>query len=173
MTTYTTDLESPVGRLRLYGDDRALLAVLFDDEDPPAADPAADPAIEDPRAGALPAAARQLREYFDGGRRAFDLPLAPRGTPFQQTVWRALTRIPYGRTLAYGELARRIGRPGAARAVGMANHRNPLSIIVPCHRVIGADGDLTGYGGGLDRKRWLLALEHGTAVPAPRRSMSR
>ncbi len=172
MTTYTTDLESPVGRLRLYGDRRALLAVLFDSEEPPALADDADPAIEDPRAGVLPAAVRQLREYFDGARREFDLPLAPHGTPFQQTVWRALTRIPYGRTLAYGELARRIGKPGAARAVGMANHHNPLSIIVPCHRVIGADGALTGYGGGLDRKRWLLALEHGTGVPARRRSMS-
>ncbi|MDE2294357.1 MAG: methylated-DNA--[protein]-cysteine S-methyltransferase [Gammaproteobacteria bacterium] len=173
MTIYTSDLDSPIGRLRLYGDRRALLAVLFDAEAAPAFVADEGPAIEDARAGVLPGAIRQLREYFDGTRREFDLPLAPRGTPFQQTVWRALRRIPYGRTLAYGELARRIGKPGAARAVGMANHHNPLSIVVPCHRVIGADGGLTGYGGGLDRKRWLLALEHGTAIPAPRRSMSR
>ncbi len=163
-TTYYTDLDSPIGRLRLYGDRRALLAVLFDSDEPPAGVAADDP-VEDPHAGALPEAVRQLREYFDGKRCAFDLPLAPHGTPFQQRVWRALARIPYGRTLAYGALARRIGRPGAARAVGMANHHNPLPIIVPCHRVIGADGGLTGYGGGLERKRWLLALEHGTALP--------
>ena len=165
MTTYRTDLDSPIGRLRLYGDHQALLAVLFESEEPPAIATVDGPAVEDARAGALPQAVRQLREYFDGARRTFDLPLAPRGTPFQQRVWRALTRIPYGRTVAYGELARRIGRPGAARAVGMANHHNPLPIIVPCHRVIGADGGLTGYGGGLERKRWLLALEHGTALP--------
>ncbi len=165
MTVHCTNLDSPIGRLRLYGDRRALFAILFESADPPAAIAADGPAVEDPRAGALPEAVRQLREYFDGTRRAFDLPLAPHGTPFQQKVWRALARIPYGRTLAYGALARRIGQPGAARAVGMANNRNPLPIIVPCHRVIGADGSLTGYGGGLERKRWLLALEHGTALP--------
>jgi methylated-DNA-[protein]-cysteine S-methyltransferase len=111
----------------------------------------------------LRAAARALEEYFCGARRDFDdLRLAPAGTPFQLAVWRALRGIPFGRTTSYGELARRIGRPGAARAVGMANHRNPIWIIIPCHRVIGADGSLTGYGGGLPAKEWLLAHEAST-----------
>jgi methylated-DNA-[protein]-cysteine S-methyltransferase len=101
----------------------------------------------------------QLAEYFDGTRTAFDLPLDPIGTPFQRTVWRALVEIPYGETVTYGELAQRLGRPSAARAVGLANGRNPIGIIVPCHRVVGANGDLTGYGGGLERKRHLLDLE--------------
>lgn len=105
----------------------------------------------------------QLAAYFAGELRDFDLPLAARGTPFQQRVWRALCDIPYGETISYGELARRIGQPAAARAAGLANGRNPISIVVPCHRVIGANGSLTGYGGGLERKRWLLAHEAGAA----------
>ncbi|MED9959536.1 MAG: methylated-DNA--[protein]-cysteine S-methyltransferase [Christensenellales bacterium] len=104
-------------------------------------------------------AARQLDEYFAGARRAFALPLAPQGTPFERQVWDALRAIPYGQTLSYGELAACIGRPAAGRAVGRANGRNPLPILVPCHRVIGADGRLTGYAGGLEAKAWLLALE--------------
>ena len=104
-------------------------------------------------------AARQLADYFAGTRRAFDLPLAPRGTGFQQVVWRALLAIPYGETCSYGELARAIGRPAASRAVGAANGRNPIAIVIPCHRVIGADGSMTGYGGGLPTKKWLLAHE--------------
>lgn len=107
----------------------------------------------------LDAAQRQLEEYFCGRRRQFDLPLRMEGTPFQQEVWRALTEIPYGEVVTYGEIARRIGRPRACRAVGMANHNNPISIIVPCHRVIGASGALTGYGGGLNVKEMLLELE--------------
>jgi len=106
-------------------------------------------------------AARQLADYFAGSLRAFDLPLAPEGTEFQQKVWRALTGIPFGRTITYGELARRVGRPRAARAVGAANGANPLPVIVPCHRVIGADGGLTGYGEGLPIKAALLELEQG------------
>jgi O-6-methylguanine DNA methyltransferase len=102
---------------------------------------------------------RQLEEYFDGGRREFDLPLDLRGTPFQLRVWAELQRIPYGSTISYGELARRLGNPNLTRAVGAANGANPVSIVVPCHRVIGADGSLTGYGGGLDAKRRLLELE--------------
>ncbi|MCZ2524603.1 methylated-DNA--[protein]-cysteine S-methyltransferase [Streptomyces sp. HB2AG] len=102
---------------------------------------------------------RQLREYFDGRRTAFDLPLDPAGTPFQRTVWDALLEIPYGQTLSYGELAARLGRPGAARAVGLANGRNPIGIVIPCHRVVGSTGALTGYGGGLDRKQRLLDFE--------------
>ena len=113
-----------------------------------------------------PEAARQLQEYFAGCRREFSLPLAPRGTEFQRQVWYALEGIPYGETRTYGEIARAIGKPKACRAVGMANHRNPLSILVPCHRVVGADGSLTGYGGGLEAKQFLLELEkrHGKAV---------
>jgi methylated-DNA-[protein]-cysteine S-methyltransferase len=103
--------------------------------------------------------AAQLRAYFAGRRTEFDLPLALAGTPFQRRVWAQLLQIPYGETVSYGELAQRIGQPTAARAVGLANGRNPVSIIVPCHRVIGADGSLTGYGGGMERKRHLLAFE--------------
>jgi methylated-DNA-[protein]-cysteine S-methyltransferase len=103
--------------------------------------------------------ARQLAGYFDGIRTTFDVPLTMAGSGFQRTVWAALQEIPYGGTWSYGEMARRIGQPSASRAVGLANGRNPISIIVPCHRVIGANGSLTGYGGGLDRKRYLLSLE--------------
>ena len=101
----------------------------------------------------------ELLEYLAGGRRAFDLPLAPRGTPFQRKVWAALADIPYGQSVTYGELARRVGCPKGSRAVGQANHRNPLPILLPCHRVVGANGTLTGYGGGLELKEWLLRLE--------------
>jgi len=104
-------------------------------------------------------AAIQLQEYFAGKRTRFDLPLAPRGTAFQKAVWAALLRIPFGETASYGELARAIGKPSASRAVGAANGRNPLSIVIPCHRVIGADGSMTGYGGEISRKRILLDLE--------------
>lgn len=101
----------------------------------------------------------QLEEYFAGERRAFDLPLAPKGTAFQQKVWRALTEIPYGETRTYGEIAAAIGNPKAARAVGMANNKNPIGILIPCHRVIGADGKLVGYAGGMEKKAFLLKLE--------------
>lgn len=104
-------------------------------------------------------AREELEEYFAGTRRTFDLPLAPQGTPFQQQVWQALRTIPYGSTCTYGALAAAIGRPKASRAVGMANHCNPLPILIPCHRVVGSTGHLTGYAGGLDRKRQLLAIE--------------
>jgi methylated-DNA-[protein]-cysteine S-methyltransferase len=114
----------------------------------------------------LLAAQRQLEEYFSGKRTQFDLPLAPSGTAFQQQVWRALLEIPYGKTWSYQRLARAIGRPTAMRAVGACNGRNPIAIIIPCHRVIGADGSLTGYGGGLPMKRWLLAHEAARAQPA-------
>jgi methylated-DNA-[protein]-cysteine S-methyltransferase len=110
-------------------------------------------------AAVLADAAAQLKAYFAGQLTSFDLPVAPEGTGFQRTVWAGLRRIPYGETISYGELASRIGQPTASRAVGLANGRNPVAIIVPCHRVVGADGSLTGYGGGLDRKRFLLALE--------------
>ena len=112
---------------------------------------------------ALKKAADQLREYLQGKRTVFDVPLAPEGTAFQKQVWEALIKIPYGETSSYGKLAKDIGRPGAARAVGMANNRNPIPVIIPCHRVIGADGSLVGYGGGLPIKEKLLALEKGKA----------
>ena len=110
-------------------------------------------------ADALQTVTRQLDEYFAGDRTDFDLELAAQGTPFQLDVWRQLSRIPYGETISYGELAKRVDRPGAARAVGAANGQNPIAIIVPCHRVIGADGSLIGFGGGLPWKRWLLNRE--------------
>jgi len=102
---------------------------------------------------------KQLEEYFAGKRKTFDLPLAPRGTDFQQRVWKALQEIPYGETRTYGEIAAAVGNPKAARAVGMANNRNPIGIIVPCHRVVGANGKLVGYAGGMEKKEWLLELE--------------
>ena len=150
---------TPIGDLVLAGDDAGLRRILFA-ADPVPADWTLDPAL-------LPAARQQMAEYFAGTRRGFDLPLAPAGTPFQQRVWRALLEIPYGGTASYGALAQRIGSPGAARAVGLANNRNPLPIIIPCHRVIGADGSLTGYGGGLPIKRHLLALEGARADVQP------
>jgi methylated-DNA-[protein]-cysteine S-methyltransferase len=109
----------------------------------------------------------QLDEYFAGERSEFDLPLAPRGTPWQEAVWRALLEIPYGETITYTELAARAGRAGAARAAGAANGRNPIAIVIPCHRVVGTDGTLTGYAGGLDAKAWLLAHERSARTPAP------
>jgi methylated-DNA-[protein]-cysteine S-methyltransferase len=115
----------------------------------------------------------QLQEYFDGARREFDLPLAPRGTPFQLAVWNALLRIPYGETRSYGELAQDLRRPTASRAVGAANGRNPISVIIPCHRVIGADGSLTGFGGGLERKQRLLSLEACSIARSAEKRLSR
>ncbi len=115
--------------------------------------------VEDPRASALAACGRQLAEYFAGTRTAFDLPLAPRGSDFQQRVWREIARVPYGETISYGELAKRAGAPGQARAAGAATGRNPVGVVIPCPRIVGADGSLTGYAGGLDRKRGLLELE--------------
>ncbi len=156
---YWHQIDSPVGKLLLTGDGVRLKGIHF--QSGPHAREAEAEWVRDPAPFAAPVS--QLMEYFAGGRRTFDLPLAPRGTEFQQTVWAALRRIPYGETLSYGELARRIGRPHASRAVGLANGANPLPIVVPCHRVIGADGSLTGFGGGLDIKRRLLALERAQA----------
>lgn len=158
MTLHTSTFVSPVGPLVLVADDRALLAV-----DLPGAPPRPGP--ESPGHPVLARAAAQLAGYFAGRRRAFDLPLAPAGTPFQQAVWRALAAIPFGETRSYAELARAAGRPRAVRAVGAANGRNPLPVVLPCHRVIGSDGGLTGYAGGLLMKRRLLELE-GALAPA-------
>ncbi|MCQ6262806.1 methylated-DNA--[protein]-cysteine S-methyltransferase [Alcanivorax sp. MM125-6] len=148
-------IESPLGPLLLTGNGEALTGLYMKRwKERPEAD------RERYRDDALFRAAReQLAAYFAGQLREFELPLAPRGSDFQQSVWRALAEIPYGETESYGELARRLGNPGASRAVGLANGRNPLGIIVPCHRVIGANGTLTGYGGGLERKQWLLDHE--------------
>ena len=142
---------TPLGDALLVCDDSgALTSVAFDGPPPPGA--RRDPA-------ALADAARQLAAYFAGELRAFDLLLAPSGTPFQREVWDALRRIPHGETRSYGDLAAQLGQPGGAQAVGAANGANPIAVIVPCHRVIGADGSLTGYAGGLHRKRALLELE--------------
>ncbi|MCC6294371.1 MAG: methylated-DNA--[protein]-cysteine S-methyltransferase [Bryobacterales bacterium] len=146
---------SPIGPLLLAGDGGALSLIGF-----PQGKGRRDPEpewIED--AGAFPEARRQLDEYFQGALRQFDLTLAPRGTGFQLAVWQELQRIPFGETITYRDLAIRIGNPDAVRAVGAANGANPLPIVVPCHRVIGSGGSLTGFGGGLDTKRWLLRHE--------------
>ena len=156
------DFDTPLGTLRVVGGDGGVARIDL----PNAAAHAPDPGWRErrrPSAGPLREAKRQLLEYFDGARRDFDLPLAADGTAFQRRVWDELRRIPYAETISYGELARRIGRPTASRAVGAANGRNPLAIVVPCHRVIGADGALTGYGGGLPVKETLLAHEQGVA----------
>jgi O-6-methylguanine DNA methyltransferase len=154
--TVTTTIDSPVGPLTLTASDGALTRVHMRLQ---RHTPHRAPAAWRRDDGAFAQAKDQLDAYFAGTRTAFDLPLAPSGTEFQRRVWAALCEIPYGETISYGELARLVGRPDAARAVGLANGRNPLAVVVPCHRVIGADGSLTGYGGGLDRKRWLLGHE--------------
>jgi methylated-DNA-[protein]-cysteine S-methyltransferase len=151
MTSYAI-VATPIGDLMLTGGPRGLTAVHLPGRHPEPAGLRHDP-------GALAEAARQLGEYFAGRRTTFELDLDPRGTAFEQRVWRALLDIPFGSTTTYGELARALGTPRGARAVGLANGRNPLAIVVPCHRVIGSDGRLTGYAGGLERKQALLALE--------------
>jgi methylated-DNA-[protein]-cysteine S-methyltransferase len=155
--TSFTLVDSPIGRLLLSTDGEALTGIYMDPPDEPS--PEMKGWIPDAGAGVLPETARQLAEYFGGSRREFDLPMRLAGTEFQRRVWKHLTDIRYGETQSYGELARRVGNANASRAVGLANGRNPIPILVPCHRVIGADGSLTGYGGGLERKRWLLAHE--------------
>jgi methylated-DNA-[protein]-cysteine S-methyltransferase len=161
----TTTMTTPVGPLVLAGDESVLREIRFEVPGRPSLEPTWE---EDSRP--FVEAKRQLERYFAGELRRFDLALAPSGTAFQLLVWQALAEIPFGATISYGELARRIGRPSAARAVGAANGQNPLPIVLPCHRVIGSDGSLTGYGGGLERKRALLALEGWTpgGAAAPR-----
>jgi methylated-DNA-[protein]-cysteine S-methyltransferase len=152
-----TEIDDPMVRLAVAGDEQGLRVIRFlNGEDRRAPDPAWR---RDDRA--LRAAVRELRAYFAGELRQFSLPLAPVGTPFQLDVWNALAAIPYGETTSYGEMAQRIGRPRAVRAVGAANGANPLPIVLPCHRVIGSNGSLTGFGGGLPLKQALLALESG------------
>jgi methylated-DNA-[protein]-cysteine S-methyltransferase len=154
-------LDSPIGALLIAGDVQAVRCIRF---------PVQGEAVR-PEAGWQPSARgpvaeaiRQLREYFAGRRTTFDLPLEAAGTPFQRAVWRALGDIPYGTTISYGELARRVGNPKASRAVGSANGANPLPIVIPCHRVIAGDGSLGGFGGGLPAKQSLLALEQRASV---------
>jgi methylated-DNA-[protein]-cysteine S-methyltransferase len=154
-TIWYDELRTPIGVLRLIADEQGLREVWFDSgrhqkTPQPHWKRASEP---------LAQAKQQLEEYFAGTRQQFDLPLYPHGTPFQMDVWWELARIPYGTTISYGELARRIEQPLAVRAVGAANGRNPLPIVLPCHRVIGSDGSLTGFGGGLPTKRYLLSLE--------------
>ena len=154
LTMATTVIGSPVGPLRLQADDDGLTGIWFmSDAEPDVGDLGTDTVLR--------AAAEQLAEYFAGRRTRFELPLAAAGTPFQRAVWDALREIPYGQTWSYADVAQHIGSPRAVRAVGAANGRNPLPIVVPCHRVVGANGTLTGYGGGLENKRILLDLEAG------------
>jgi methylated-DNA-[protein]-cysteine S-methyltransferase len=150
-----TQIESPLGPLLLAADDAGLRQILFVHRGHPAKP---DPTWHEDSALLQPVI-RQLRAYFAGELEIFDLPLAPEGTPFQLNVWHQLRDIPYGQTISYGELAHRVGNPKAARAVGLANGSNPIPIVIPCHRVIGSNGKLTGYGGGLPIKEKLLALE--------------
>ena len=157
---YWHEIKSPVGKLLLAGHGEALTRVHFQAGPHPFLPRRGWRHDSAPFAGAI----TQLAEYFHGTRHTFELPLAPVGTPFQLAVWEALRAIPYGETISYGELAGRVGLAGGARAVGVANGANPLPIIVPCHRVIGADGSLTGFGGGLDVKRALLSLEGAACV---------
>jgi methylated-DNA-[protein]-cysteine S-methyltransferase len=152
-------VDSPVGPLTLVASAGAVAGLYMTDQrHRPPGESFGEPA-DDPDGEPFAAASRQLREYFGGERTGFDLPLALDGTAFQRRVWAALQEIPYGHTVSYGQLADRIGQPSASRAVGLANGKNPVGIIVPCHRVVGADGGLTGYGGGIERKRYLLAHE--------------
>jgi methylated-DNA-[protein]-cysteine S-methyltransferase len=154
-TIYYSEIESPLGSLFVQGDGESVTGLYLpqhkgwsglDDSWKRSDEPFRE--VRD-----------QLADYFAGERQQFDLPIRPAGTPFQQQVWEALTQIPFGATMTYSELAERVGKPFASRAVGAANGRNPISIIVPCHRVIGANGKLTGYAGGVERKKWLLELE--------------
>lgn len=164
-------VDSPLGALRLVADRHTIRALRFEE-------PAALAQVRPTAEGVAPRAAlrlldrleRELRDYFAGRRRDFDLPLAARGTPFQERVWEELRRIPWGATRSYGEIARSLGMPGAARAVGHANNKNPIAIVIPCHRVIGADRRLVGYGGGIDKKVALLELEG--VLPAATRAVA-
>ena len=157
--TRFTIMDTPVGELLLAATDDGLSGVQFAPHRPPQGQRDDD---------ALGDVVAQFAEYFDGRRTTFDVTLAPAGTPFQRAVWSAIATIPYGETVSYGSIAAGIGKPSASRAVGMATGRNPIVIIIPCHRVVGADGSLTGFGGGLDRKTLLLDLEAGRSRLTPR-----
>ena len=148
---------SPIGKLKLVASDKGLVAVLWEKENPGRV--RLNELLEDPSHPVLCKTERQLEEYFAGSRQSFSLPLDMRGTRFQNQVWEALLAIPFGETRSYGQLANQLGNPKATRAVGAANGRNPIAIVVPCHRVIGFSGKLTGFAGGLEAKAHLLALE--------------
>jgi len=148
---FWTTVDSPIDPLLLVGDETGLRELQMEPHEPPAE------AVRDD--DALAPVAAQLRDYFAGARTRFELPLSPHGTAFQQKVWLALREIPFGRTTTYGQIAVDLGQPTASRAVGLANGRNPIPIVIPCHRIIGANGTLTGYAGGLPRKQLLLELE--------------
>ncbi|MDB6078256.1 MAG: ogt1 [Akkermansiaceae bacterium] len=167
MTTtsfYYTTLKSPVGELKLVASDKGLTAILWEDDNPKRV-PLGENLTENPAHPVLVATARQLTEYFAGTLEKFDLPLDFIGTDFQKKVWAELVAIPFGETRTYGQLAEKIGNPKASRAVGAANGKNPISIIAPCHRVIGADGTLTGFAGGLKAKALLLGIESKKHAP--------
>ena len=150
--------ESPMGWIRLTANNEALTTLYFRSPEPGVASDEAHPI--------LAKTVEQLSEWFAGTRKDFELPLAPEGTDFQQRVWHALLEIPFGKTWSYLDLALRMGDRNATRAVGSANGKNPISLIIPCHRVIGSNGKLTGYGGGIERKKWLLDFEHEQYQPA-------
>lgn len=156
-TCFVKEVDSPVGTLKLVASDTGLAAILWPNDDPARVRLGAP--IEDDAHPVLLEAERQLREYFEGHRKTFDLKLDFNGTEFQRKVWSALLTIPYGETRSYAQIARQIGRPDAVRAVGAANGKNPISIVAPCHRVIGSSGQLTGFAGGLEAKAFLLAHE--------------
>jgi methylated-DNA-[protein]-cysteine S-methyltransferase len=157
--------ESPRGRMLLVADDKALTGVYFIGQK---YQPSIEPEwTRDERHAPLRQARRELAEYFGGKRTRFTVKLSPHGTPFQRAVWKAIAGVGFGKTIPYAELARRAGRPGSARAVGAATGRNPIGIIVPCHRIVGSNGALTGYAGGLSTKRALLAMEDSTLMVRP------
>jgi methylated-DNA-[protein]-cysteine S-methyltransferase len=155
-------MDSPVGKLKLVASDKGLVAILWEDDNPRRV--RLGELVEDEKQLVLRETERQLKEYFEGKRRSFSVALDMRGTRFQNDVWEALLAIPFGETRSYGQLAKQLGNPKATRAVGAANDRNPISIIVPCHRVIGSSGRLTGFAGGLDTKAHLLELEAATRL---------
>lgn len=157
MTHYSKTIWSPVGELTLVADERGLAAILWENDRPDRV--RLGVLSEKPDHPVLVETERQLGEYFSGDRRSFDVPLSFAGTDFQKRVWAALLAIPFGETRSYGEIADQLGNPGASRAVGAANGRNPISIIAPCHRVVGSNGKLTGFAGGLEAKAFLLDLE--------------
>ena len=163
-------LDSPLGPLLACARGGAIAGLWFEQgPHAPAPGPGWRRAPEEP---VLRQLARELAEYFAGKRRVFDVDVAPAGTPFQQAVWRALRTVPYGATASYAAIAAAIDRPRAVRATGAANGRNPVSIVIPCHRIVGADGSLTGYAGGIARKEWLLMLESGIVAPPPREPLA-
>jgi methylated-DNA-[protein]-cysteine S-methyltransferase len=166
-TTYHTTIPSPLGDLLALSDGRFITGLYLPDHKGGPHTSASWQTVDAPFA----ALRDQLAEYFAGERQEFDVPVRLHGTPFQQQVWHQLTRIPYGVTITYAELARRINSPAASRAVGAANGRNPVSIIVPCHRVVGASGKLTGYAGGVDKKERLLAMEREAADATSQRAL--